>query len=147
MKTSRYYATKSARCDLIIWVSGTLILGIFLHTPSCVGDPRKSGGAAAFVASKTSVLAARRRPTLKTRGPPMPDSRCQTPLYLYPLAGGPQSILDGASCGSLGHGVGCGLVFCVAFGFGYSAFAAVSFSLFAGSRSVLVPPPAWWWVR
>ena len=31
-----------------------------------------------------------------------------------------------------------GLVFCVAFGFGCSAFSAVSFALFAGSRSVLV---------
>ena len=42
----------------------------------------------------------------------------------------------------LGLGVGCVLVFFVAFAFGWAAFAVVSFALFAGSRSafVLVAP-------
>ena len=43
-----------------------------------------------------------------------------------------------ASCWGLGHRVGCVLAFCVAFGFGCSAFAVVSFALVFGSRSVLV---------
>ena len=38
----------------------------------------------------------------------------------------------------LGFGVGFGSVFFDAFGFGRSAFVVVSFSLFAGSRSLLV---------
>ena len=38
----------------------------------------------------------------------------------------------------MGLGLGVGLVFFVAFGFVCSAFAAVSFALFAGSRSVSV---------
>ena len=37
-----------------------------------------------------------------------------------------------------GLGVGCGLVFCAAFGFGCSAFAVVSFALVAGLRPALV---------
>ena len=48
------------------------------------------------------------------------------------------SELSGASCRGLGLGVGCGLVFWVAFGFCCSAFAVVSFAIFAGLRSVLV---------
>ena len=49
----------------------------------------------------------------------------------------------------LGFGVGCGLGFCVAFGFGCSALAVVSFALFAGSRSLLVllVPPGGGFVR
>ena len=38
----------------------------------------------------------------------------------------------------MGIGFGVGVVYSVAFGFGCSAFAVVSFALFAGSRSVLV---------
>ena len=49
-------------------------------------------------------------------------------------------ILEPAGGG--GFGVCCGLVFCVAFGSGCSAFAVVSFALFAGARSVLVLPPS-----
>ena len=61
---------------------------------------------------------------------------------MNPRAGGaPQSILSSATCRGLGFGVGCGLVFGVAFGFGCSAFAVVSVALFDGSRSVLVLPP------
>ena len=45
-------------------------------------------------------------------------------------------ILEPAGGG--GFGVCCGLVFCVAFGSGCSAFVVVSFALFAGARSVLV---------
>ena len=47
-------------------------------------------------------------------------------------------MLPSASCWALGVGVGFGYVFLVAFGFGRSAFAPVSFPLFAGSRSVLL---------
>ena len=51
---------------------------------------------------------------------------------------GARSILPSASCRVLGNGVGCRWVLRVAFGFGCSAFAVVSISLFAGSRSVLL---------
>ena len=52
--------------------------------------------------------------------------------------GVPKSIPAGAYCRGLGLGVGCGLVFRVAFGLGCSAFAVVSFSIVAGSRPLLV---------
>ena len=55
---------------------------------------------------------------------------------MYPRAeGGPHSIM--ASAASWGLGVGCGSVF-LRRGFGFSAFAVVSFALGAGSRPVLV---------
>ena len=62
---------------------------------------------------------------------------------MNPGRGAPQSILSSAaaSCMGLGFEVGCSLAFCVAFGVGCSAFAAVPFVPFAGSRSVLVLIP------
>ena len=58
-------------------------------------------------------------------------------------------MLSSASCRGLGLRVGCGLVFCVAFGcstfsFGRSAGAVVSFRSFFGSRLVLVEPVEIW---
>ena len=61
---------------------------------------------------------------------------------LVPSRGGDvsQPLLPGASFVGLGLGVGCGLVFSVAFGFYCSAFAVVSLALFVGAALVLVAP-------
>ena len=55
-----------------------------------------------------------------------------------------QSILASAACRTLGFGLGCGLVFCVAFGF--SAFATVLFALVVSSHLafLLVVLRVWW---
>ena len=66
------------------------------------------------------------------------NRRVNMNMYLYPRAGRPQSIPSSAYCRGLGRGDGCVLVFRVAFGFGCSVFAVVSFALFVCSRSVLV---------
>ena len=58
--------------------------------------------------------------------------------YLNPRAGAPQSILTIASFRGIGIVADCGLVFCGAFGFGCSAYAAVSCVLNVSSRLAFI---------